>query len=154
MKTIYIDTSVFGGKFDPEFELWTGLFFDKVLDSNLELIYSNVAEEELTNAPSKVKDFVSSIPAKNIQRTKLTEEAILLAERYLEEGVVGKSSRTDCYHIAIASVMKADLLVSWNFKHIVNIQRIRGYNAVNLLNGYQTIEIRTPREIFNYENDN
>ncbi len=88
------------------------------------------------------------------ERTELTEEAILLAESYLAENVVGKSSRTDCYHIAIATVLKADILVSWNFKHIVNIQRIRGYNAVNLLRGYQTIEIRTPREIFDYENDN
>lgn len=86
-----------------------------MFDSNLELIYSDVAEEELTNAPRKVKDFVDSIPAKNIQRTKLTEEAILLAERYLEEGVVGKSSRIDCYHIAIASVMKADLLSKLEF---------------------------------------
>jgi len=151
MKTIYVDTSVFGGKFDSEFELWTNLFFEKVFDSDLKLIYSDVAREEMTNAPQKVKDFVQSIPDKNILRTDITEEAILLAEKYLEEKVVGKSSRADCYHIAIATVLKADILISWNFKHIVNIQKIRGYNAVNLMNGYQTIEIRNPREIFDYE---
>ena len=154
MKTIYVDTSVFGGKFDPEFELWTGLFLDKVFNSSLELLYSDVAEDELINALRKVRDFVDSIPARNIQRVELMEEAILLAEKYLEEGVVGRSSRADCYHIAIATILKADILVSWNFKHIVNIQRIRGYNAVNLMNGYQTIEIRNPREVFDYENDN
>ena len=154
MKTIYVGTSVFGGKFDAEFELWTDLFFKKVFDSNLLLICSDVAEEELVNAPQKVKDFVSSIPEKNVQQTEISEEAILLAEKYLEEKVVGKSSRTDCYHIAIATVLKADILASWNFKHIVNIQRIHGYNAVNLMNGYQTIEIRNPREVFDYENDN
>lgn len=135
MKTIYVDTSVFGGKFDAEFKLWTDLFFKKVFDSNLQLIYSDVAEEELVNAPQKVKDFVSSIPEKNIQRIEISEEAILLAEKYLEEKIVGKPSRTDCYHIAIATVLKADILVSWNFKHIVNIQRIHGYNAVNLMIG-------------------
>ena len=151
MKTIYVDTSVFGGKFDSEFELWTDLFFKMVINSDLKLIYSDVAEEELKNAPLPVKDFVKSIPAKNIQRTELTEEAVILAEKYLKEKVVGKLSRADCYHIAIATTLKADILVSWNFKHIVNIQRIHGYNAVNLLNGYQTIEIRTPREIFDYE---
>lgn len=153
MKTIYVDTSVFGGKFDDEFEFWTDLFFKKVANSNLMLIFSNVAEEELTNAPEEVKEFVYSIPEKNILRVELTEEAILLAERYLAEKVVGKSSRTDCYHIAIATVLKADVLVSWNFKHIVNIQKINGYNAVNLLCGYKIIEIRNPREIFDYEND-
>ena len=153
MKTIYVDTSVFGGKFDDEFEFWTDLFFKKVTNSNLMLIFSDVAEEELTNAPEEVKEFVYSIPEKNILRVELTEEAILLAERYLAEKVVGKSSRTDCYHIAIATVLKADILVSWNFKHIVNIQKINGYNAVNLLCGYKIIEIRNPREIFDYEND-
>jgi hypothetical protein len=118
------------------------------------LILSDVAEDELANAPEKVKNFVYSIPDKNIQIIELTEEAILLAERYLAEKVVGKSSRADCYHIALATILKADLLVSWNFKHIVNIQKINGYNAVNLMNGYKTIEIRNPREIFDYENSN
>ena len=153
MKTIYVDTSVFGGKFDSEFKLWSELFFEKVFLSNIKLIYSEVAEEELINAPQKIKNFVESIPEKNILRTKLTKEAILLAECYLDEKVVGKSSRADCYHIAIATTLKADLLVSWNFKHIVNIQRINGYNSVNLKNGYKTIEIRTPREVFEYENN-
>lgn len=154
MKTIYVDTSVFGGKFDSEFELWTDLFFKKVLETDILLIYSDVAEDELADAPNIVKEFVSNIPMKNLFRTKLTEEAIILAEKYIEEKVVGKSSRADCYHIAMATILKADLLVSWNFKHIVNIQRIHGYNAVNLKNEYQTIEIRNPREVFNYENDN
>ena len=153
MKTIYVDTSVLGGKFDEEFELWTDLFFKKVVSSELKLIISDVAKEELHNAPQRVKDFVSSLPEKNQIITELTEEAVLLAERYLDEKVVGKSSRTGCYHIAIATILKADILVSWNFKHIVNVQRIHGSNAVNLLNGYQTIEIRTPRETFNYENN-
>ena len=99
MKTIYVDTSVFGGKFDSEFELWTKLFFNEIFDSDMKLLYSDVAEVELKDAPLKVKDFVESIPKKNIQRVELDEEAILLAEKYLNEKVVGKSSRTDCYHL-------------------------------------------------------
>ena len=154
MKTIYVDTSVFGGKFDSEFELWTDLFFKKVIESDIKLIYSDVAEDELRNAPNSVKEFVKRIPEKNLWRVELSEDIILLAEKYLEAKVVGKTSRADCYHIAIATVLKADILVSWNFKHIVNIHRINGYNAVNLMNDYQTIEIRNPREIFDYENDN
>lgn len=100
-----------------------------------------------------LREFVKSIPGNNLLKTELTEETILLAEKYLKEKVVGKTSRADCYHIAIATILKVDLLVSWNFKHIVNITRIHGYNAVNLMNGYQTIEIRNPREIFDYENN-
>lgn len=66
--------------------------------------------------------------------------------------MVGNKSRADCYHIAIATILKVDLLVSWNFKHIVNIGKIKGYNAVNMLNDYRTLEIRSPREIFDYDN--
>ncbi len=142
-----------GGVFDIEFQYWTERFFGKVLSSNIKLIYSDVAEDELINAPQKVKDFVKSIPKKNLIKTRLSKETILLAEKYLEEKVVGKSNRADCYHIAMATILKADLLVSWNFKQIVNVERINGYNAVDLLNGYQTIEIRNPREVFYYEDN-
>lgn len=72
METIYVDTSVFGGKFDIEFKKWTELFFKKVFGSKLKLIYSDVTQEELKNAPQSVRNFVQSIPEKNIQRTELT----------------------------------------------------------------------------------
>jgi predicted nucleic acid-binding protein len=82
----------------------------------------------------------------------LTEEAVMLGDTYIADNVVGKTSREDCFHIALATKYKADVLVSWNFKHIVNVMRIRGYNAVNIKLGYSTIDIRSPKEIINYEN--
>ena len=153
MKTIYVDTSVFGGKFDEEFEYWTKKFFDKVIANNVKLLKSDVVDDELAGSPKFVMDFVDSIPNQIIQQTDLSEEAVWLAEQYIEEEVVGKASRADCFHIAIATIHKVDLLVSWNFKHIVNIERIHGYNAVNLKNGFQTLEIRNPREAFDYEDN-
>lgn len=59
--------------------------------------------------------------------------------------------RADAQHIAIATVARVDVLVSWNFKHIVNLQRIYGYNSVNLRQGFPMIEIRTPREVLSNE---
>lgn len=152
MKTIYVDTSVFGGKFDEEFGYWTNRFFENVFSSDIKLIFSEIAKDELIGAPKKVRDFVNSIPNNNLIEVNLTEEAIDLAEQYINENVVGNSSRADCYHIAIATILKTDLLVSWNFKHIVNIEKIHGYNAINLLHNYPIIEIRNPREAFDYEN--
>jgi len=75
----------------------------------------------------------------------------MLANTYISENVVGKTSRTDCMHIAVATISNVDILVSWNFKHIVNINRIRGYNGINMLNGYPSVEIRSPLEILSYE---
>ena len=80
------------------------------------------------------------------------EDALELAAAYISENVVGQTSFADCLHIALATINKADLLVSWNFKHIVNIERIRGYNSVNIKNGYKQLEIRSPRDLMNYGN--
>jgi len=153
VKTIYVDTSVFGGLFDEEFSFWSKQFFQKALHSDTKIIISDITIDELENAPLKIRRFVESIPEQNFIFYLLDTEAIQLGSKYIQENVVGKSSLNDCYHIAIATIYKADLLVSWNFKHIVNIERIHGYNAVNLKNGYHTLEIRNPREAFDYENN-
>jgi hypothetical protein len=83
----------------------------------------------------------------------LTDDAIKLALEYIKENVVGQSSYDDCLHIAIATISRIDLLVSWNFKHIVNIKRIRGYNWINMKNDYPSIEIRSPKDLIDYEKD-
>ena len=149
---LYIDTSVIGGYFDEEFEKETNLLFQSILNNEFHVIYSTVTEDELINAPEKVKELLNSIPNENKTRIDLTEEAVMLGDTYIAENVVGKTSREDCFHIALATIYKADILVSWNFKHIVNVMRIRGYNAVNIKLGYSPIDIRSPKEIVNYEN--
>ncbi len=154
IKRIYIDTSVFGGYFDKEFEKETVAFFQKIFEKRIKVIVSEILELEIYRAPSYIQDFFESIPDNLIERVELTDEVRELSEKYILENVVGKTSRADCQHIALATTNKADVLVSWNFKHIVNLERIRGYNSINFREGYQMIEIRTPKEIFNYEDDN
>ncbi|MFY9824665.1 MAG: hypothetical protein WAM82_25025 [Thermoanaerobaculia bacterium] len=78
---------------------------------------------------------------------QLDAEAKELAEAYITEGVIMERMRADAQHIAMAAVARVDVVVSWNFKHIVNLYRIHGYNSVNLRRGYPTLEIRAPREI-------
>jgi len=154
IKRIYIDTSVFGGYFDKEFEKQTRPFFDKLLEKRIKIVLSEVLELELYRAPLYIQDFFESLPSDIIERVELTDDARELAEKYILEKVVGKTSRADCQHIAMATIYKVDVLVSWNFRHIVNLEKIRGYNSINFREGYQMTEIRTPKEIFNYENDN
>lgn len=147
VQRIYIDTSVIGGYFDEEFEFYTKLFFEKVGQGKFKVILSDILTTELNGAPEEVLTFYKSIPKTQIEYVDQTVDSILLGEEYLNAGVVGKTSSTDCRHIALATVVNADILVSWNFKHIVNITRIRGYNSVNIKNGHRVLEIRTPREI-------
>jgi hypothetical protein len=147
IQRVYVDTSVIGGYFDEEFEFYTKLFFEKVNQGQFKIILSDILTTELQGAPENVASFFESIPKRQIEYVDQTEDSIQLGEEYLNEGVVGKTSRTDCRHIALATLVNADILVSWNFKHIVNINRIRGYNSVNIKYGHRILEIRTPREI-------
>ncbi len=149
--TLYVDTSVIGGYFDIEFAEVTQSLFDNLENSQYNIMFSSVTEDELINAPKQVREFLYSIPKKLITRVELSEEAVNLADTYIAEKVVGQTSREDCFHIALATIHKADILLSWNFKHIVNVFRIRGYNAVNLKLGYTQIDIRSPKDIINYE---
>ncbi|GHT47836.1 hypothetical protein AGMMS49965_26000 [Bacteroidia bacterium] len=93
-----------------------------------------------------------SILKENMERVVVNDEIIALASRYIEEKVVGQTSFDDCLHIAAATINKVDILASWNFKHIVNVYRIRGYNSINLRMNYNSLEIRSPKELLEYEN--
>ena len=148
---LYFDTTVFGGVFDEEFEEISTLLFEKIRLGVITCVYSDVSIAELSNAPENVKIHFNNLPKENLEFVEVTEDAFKLAEQYLEEKVVGRTSADDCRHIATATINKVDYLVSWNFKHIVNVFRIRGYNSVNLKNGYIQLDIRSPKEIVNNE---
>jgi predicted nucleic acid-binding protein len=148
---IYVDTSVFGGYFDTEFDKETKVLFDKILKGEFKLIISDLTQNELIKAPDNVRDLLLDLNIEDVEIIKVTDEEINLAMNYISENVVGKTSFDDCIHIAAATINNVDLLVSWNFKHIVNVMRIRGYNAVNLKNGYKTIDIRSPKDLIYYE---
>lgn len=107
----------------------------------------------MESAPERVKKLVKKIDKENTEFIDTTAEAIELAMEYITEKVVGQTSYADCLHIALATINRADFLISWNFKHIVNVQRIRGYNSINIKNGYKQLEIRSPREFTKYEDD-
>jgi predicted nucleic acid-binding protein len=148
---LYLDTSVFGGFFDDEFSEHTIPLFERISKGEFILIYSTITQEELENAPTQVKTLVTNLKTEFTEYVELHEEAVELATSYIQENVVGKTSFADCLHIALATLNNADYLVSWNFKHIVNIQRIKGYNSVNRMKGYAQLEIRSPLEFENYE---
>ncbi|MEI8279020.1 MAG: PIN domain-containing protein [Bacteroidota bacterium] len=151
---LYIDTSVFGGYYDDEFKEFTRPLFDRILKNDFTLLYSTVTQDELENAPDKVKELVKHLKADYTEFIDISEEAVDLATKYILEKVVGQTSYADCLHIALATIHHADFLISWNFKHIVNVQRIMGYNAINIKNGYKQLEIRSPRDLMIYEEDN
>jgi len=150
---IYIDTSIVGGYFDDEFKDDTIKLFERFDNDEIIFVTSDLLELELIDAPEHVRNLLLRYPANKFETVSLTAEVFILADTYIAEKVVGRSSLEDCRHIAIATVNRVDVLASWNFKHIVNLDRIKGYNSVNLRLGYPMIEIRSPKDLINYENE-
>ena len=147
----YFDTSVFGGVYDTEFEEETHQLFERVKLGKIVCVYSDLCEFELEKAPNKVIQHFLSLDKNQTEFVEITEEINQLAEEYIKEKVVGETSIDDCRHIACATINKVDYLISWNFKHIVNVFRIRGYNSVNIKNGHIQLDIRSPKEIITDE---
>lgn len=148
----YLDTSVFGGAFDSEFDEPSLSLFERIKLGSITCIYSELVETELARAPSKVINLFKELPKKNLEKVVINDAILTLATKYIKEKVVGATSFDDCINIATATIYRADILVSWNFKHIVNVYRIRGYNSINLRMNYPPLEIRSPKEIIDYGN--
>ena len=147
MQTIYVDTSVFGGCFDEEFKEWSNKLMQSFTPQKHLCILSDLTLLELENAPENVKDILEGIPNECKALAIVDQEGKNLASAYIEAEAVIQKYYNDALHIAIASINRIDVLVSWNFKHIVNLNRIRIFNSVNLRLGYPVLEIRSPREI-------
>lgn len=108
---------------------------------------SDLLALELQNAPPVVRDLYESIPKDLLELAVAGPEEDALHLAYLSAGVVGPANEDDAMHVAIATVNNCDLIVSWNFRHIVHFDKIRGYNAVNIREGYKTISIHSPSEV-------
>jgi len=150
---IYIDTSVIGGCFDEEFQEWSNKLFDEFIAGKKIAVISPTTIDELKDAPQYVKDKFKEIPVEYTELLIFNSDVELLAVEYIKNNAISYKFLDDATHIAFATFYKIDILVSWNFKHIVNINRIRKYNSISLVNGYSTIDIRTPREVLSDEED-
>jgi predicted nucleic acid-binding protein len=144
---VYADTSVFGGCFDAEFAPESERFFDLVRAGRVKLLVSEVVVRELADAPGHVRELLTSLPAESVVRVGLTRDVIELRDAYLAAGILDRQSVDDATHVATATVARADAIVSWNFKHIVRIDKMRAYNQVNLQTGFGLLSIVSPQEV-------
>lgn len=144
---IYADTSVFGGVFDEEFSESSLRLFDRFREGEYCLVLSEATIDELVVAPSHVRDILASVPEEFREQAEECPAIEELRDAYLAAGIVGPASSMDAEHIASATVADVDMIVSWNFKHIVHFVKIRGYHGVNLIHGYRAIPIFSPPEV-------
>jgi len=151
LQRIYADTSVIGGCLDDEFRDASVSLMNLFREKKAVLVLSDLTLRELEGAPKAVRGIVDSLPPQAIELIQLSADAVELASQYIRRQVVKEEHLIDAEHIAVATLAAVDVLVSWNFKHIVSLPRIRGYNSINLLLGHPQLEIRTPREVLPHE---
>ena len=144
---IYVDTSVIGGCHDDEFREQSMQLFEMFRQGEAKMLLSGITLDELADAPPSVRQATSTVPPEHAELLATSREAEELADAYISAGAMGGANLNDALHIALATLAKADVLVSWNFRHMVNWRRIRVCNKVNRENGYSAIDIRTPEEI-------
>ena len=148
--SVYADTSVFGGVFDDKFKTESQAFFEQVKTGRFKLLTSEIVESELEHAPTKVQRFFDEMLL-HAQIVQISAAAIHLQHAYLQAKILTPKWELDALHVAVATVSCCELVVSWNFKHIVHFGKIRLYNAVNVIEGYQTISIHSPAEVISYD---
>jgi predicted nucleic acid-binding protein len=152
---VYIDTSVIAGCLDDEFSLESNQLMEAIKQEKFILLMSDIIVSELINASQAVKDILLSIPQRVIEVVKITAEVLQLRNAYINEGVVTSKSINDATHVAAATIARAAAIISWNFKHIVRLDKMKGYNQINLLNGYGILTIISPLEVtIDQANDN
>ncbi len=149
---IYADTSVYGGVFDLEFEIPSREFFKQVEAGRFHLVISPVIEREIADAPIEVKEFTHHF-LETAEIMPISAECLRLQEAYLQARIVSRTWEADALHVAYAVVSRCRVIVSWNFRHIVHFDKIRLYNAISALHGYSTVDIHSPQEVIEYEEE-
>lgn len=150
---IYVDTSVLGGCFDPEFAEWSNRLHHRFLGGELAALLSAVTAAEVEQAPEAVRKIYDELVSVGSEVLPVSSEAMELLVAYQGRAILGPKFRNDMLHIAVATVAEADVVVSWNFRHIVRLDRIRRFNSVNMELGYKQLAICSPREVAPYETD-
>jgi hypothetical protein len=150
IQRIYVDTSVIGGCFDVEFAEWSNGLVADFRTGIFRSLLSEVIAAEIADAPENVQSVYAELVSLNAEVLAIEENTLELAEQYQTRGILTSNFYDDGLHIALATVAEADLLVSWNFKHIVRFDKIRLFNAVNIEFGYKPLQIFSPREVTTY----
>src|SRR5207237_8949162 len=109
-------------------------------------VLSSVTAAEVEDALEQVKEIHAEVIEAGAEVLPVSPEAMDLLDKYLAKGILGPKFQNDMLHIALATTSDVDVLVSWNFRHIVRLNKIRLFNAVNIECGYKTLTICSPRE--------
>ena len=145
---VYLDTSVVSyldQQDAPEKMSETKEVWDKIKEGDYEVFISTLVINELQKCQEPKRAYLlNQLSEIDFTILEVNESTVRLAEKFIDFGVLKKKSFEDCQHIAAAILSDCDIIVSWNFKHIVNVKTIRGIKVVTTMEGYKDILIYPP----------
>lgn len=148
---VYLDTSIINFAVDddnPEGKRITLEMFDEIKKGEYEIFISGMAILEINRAPQEIAEKLWNIIRDlNPEELALNDEVEALADKYIEEGIIPAKYRNDALHIAAATINGLDVIVSWNFEHIVKLKTKREVAGINVFMGYREIDIYSPLEV-------
>jgi len=144
---VYTDTSVIGGCLDREFAQDSIRFMKMAANGHIALLVSEIVLRELEDAPPRVREMLTSLPRGAVEKVEITEEVLHLRDAYIKARILTARWSDDAAHVAAATIARADAIVSWNFRHIVRLDKMKAYNQVNLMQGYGILTIISPKEV-------
>lgn len=148
---LYLDTSVLGAVCDPGPEdrlAATRRILDGLAAGLWDGYVSALVLEEVSRAHDSVRRKIATVLDKSrVMVLDESEESVALAQAYIAAGAIPSDYEDDARHVAIATLNDINVIVSWNFRHMVNIERKRRINSVNVREGCPLIDIVSPWEI-------
>ena len=148
---LYLETSVLGAvtdREDPRRVAITQRLLRAVAVGDHEGVISNVVQEELERAPADLREAIlHEIRAIEFELAAEDAASRALFAAYQAVRIVPARFRNDLRHVAVATIARVEAIVSWNFRHLVNVRTRRAIHAVHLRLGYPLIEIVSPEEV-------
>jgi hypothetical protein len=147
---VYVETSVFGGMYEPDFLNETKRCFRMVRDGRFRVVVSEQVKSEISPSPDAVKEFFD-INLSSMEYTAISREVRKLAGLYVNNKIFNPKVYSDALHVACATINGCDGLISWNNKHMVNAVKIGHVNMINVINGFTQLIAVSPRGIMRHE---
>jgi len=145
---IYLDTSVIShldASDTPEKMADTLRLWEQLQSGEYEVVLSSVVFNELNNCDEPKKSILESfLRTIKYDRVESSSDIVALASKFIDFGILKEKNFDDCRHIAAALLSECDIIVSWNFKHIVNAKTIKGVRVISTIEEFKDIMIYSP----------
>jgi hypothetical protein len=144
---IYVETSVLGGCFDPEFRYWTHGLIEDFRKGTFQPVMSDIVASEVLELHESIRGIHRELLALGAQEVGVTLAALDLRRAYQERVTLAPNFQNDLLHLAVASLADVDVTVSWGLPRVISLDQLIALNTINQELGHRPVALSLPREV-------